>query len=75
MKMELGSMFGDREAKLGIEIDDADSIEDIEERWKRRFDQAGITVTAEDLKDLARRSYEHFFDANGNVRAENVEKH
>lgn len=72
--MELGSMYGENEAKLGIEIDDADSIEDIEERWKRRFDEEGITVTTEDLKDFARRSYDHFFDANGNVRAENVEK-
>lgn len=72
--MELGENFGEREARLRIEIDDADSIEDIEERWKRRFDEEGITVTAEDLKDYARRSYDHFFDANGDVRAENVEK-
>jgi hypothetical protein len=71
--MQLGSMFGEREAKLGIEIDDQDSLEDIEARWKNRFEDEGITVSAEELKDLTRRTYEHFFDENGRLRPESVE--
>lgn len=71
--MQLGTMFGEREAKLGIEIDDQDSLQDIEARWKSRFEDEGITVSAEELKDLARRTYDHFFDENGRLRPESVE--
>lgn len=71
--MELGSMFGEREAKLGIEIDDQDSLEDIEARWRNRFQEEGITVSPEELKDLASRTYDHFFDEDGQVRPESVE--
>lgn len=72
--MNLGEMFGEREVNLAIEVDDEDSLEDIEERWKQRFAEEGITVSPAKLEDFARRTYTQFFDANGNVRPENVER-
>lgn len=72
--MNLGEMHGEREMRLAVEVDDEDSLDVIESKWNQRFTEEGMAVTAEEVKDLARRTYEHFFDEHGKVRPENIEQ-
>lgn len=71
--MQFGTIDGERHAHLTIEVDDQDSFEDIQKRWQLRFDEEGIQVSEADLSALARRTYEHYFDAQGQVRPRSVE--